>query len=432
MAEVEDDACGPPVFEGDPEAEEVSSSFSWHDLLAGAGEYCVDKHAISMTRWKQMSSTSKNGVSVTTFSRSLEEKGGMCEFLIRGSLPIARDTYFCSNADMEYRPEWDETCVSITELSSSGPGPEAGPNVERDRVLHWNVNYPWPLGKRDYVLEQRVLSGVHTGGKIFRCTQGRTVDPEVGKRLRPCEKGVTRIEDYRANFACWSGKSEQESNFALLYFEDGKLSVPNWVITKAAATTIPSQLAGFVAVSAKYPKKRLQHMLTRFGVSSGAGESPAGQDDEEAFFSASDNDSPTPARSKLSRVPRSPVPAAASKAALDKSARSPVAAGASKVAVGKPPAAAKKTRVVQAKDRKMGSRLESALRLVLPQPGNDFQLKEKENDSEEDLEEGVLIVGREERDLLLGLLAEARANQAGGWWRCCLCRRRCGRKTRSK
>jgi len=327
---------------------------------------------------------------------------------------------------MEYRPEWDETCVSLTELSSSGPGPEGGAFVERERVLHWNVNYPWPLGKRDYVLEQTVLSGQLPDGRVFRCTQGRTVDAEVGKRLRPCEKGVTRIEDYRANFAVWSGPSGQDSCFALLYFEDGKLNVPTWVLTKAAATTIPAQLAGFVPVAAKYPKKRLQNMLTRYGAANAPGDSSAGYDDmdsqqadDETFFSASDNESPVPVRSKLGKAPGS-VP------------RSPAAGAASKIAVEKPSVISKKraSSGSQAKDRKMASKLESVLRLVLPQQGDDSKVKD---DSDEgDLEEGVLIVGKEERDLLLSLLAEARAKQSGSWWGWCPCRRRCGHKRRHK
>lgn len=443
MTYSEDGTCAPPVFEGDPEVPEVSTSFPWQDLIEGTNEYCVEKDANNVTRWKPMSSNTKGSVSVSTFSRSLEEKGGLSEFLIRGSVPAARDTYFCCNADMEYRPDWDETCVSLSELSSSGPDHDAGPFVERSRILHWNVNYPWPLGKRDYVLEQRVLSGVLPDGRTFRCTNGRTVDPDVGKRLKPSEKGVLRIEDYSARMAIWS-QTEQESCFVLLYFEDAKLSVPNWVLTKAAATTIPAQLASFVPVVAKYPRQRLQHMLTRFGITYGIS---AGEDDNdscgEAFFSASDNDSPkppTPARSKLTRTPRSPVTAAASKIAVQKPPlgvpQSPVLAAASKVGVEKPPLVSKKrvSGVGHAKDRKIASKLESAIRLVLPRRGDEFNPKE---DSDEDLEEGVLIVGKEERDLLLNLLAEARAKQSTSWFAfvakvCCSCGTRCGHRRRHK
>jgi len=444
MADVEGGACAPPVFQGDPELAKVPSSFPWHDLLEGVGDFNVDKDANNCTRWKQLTSTTKGAVSVTTYSRSLEEKGGLSEFLIRGTLPIDRDTYFCVNADMEYRPQWDDTCVSLTELSSSGPDAEAGPLAERQRVLHWNVNYPWPLGKRDYLLEQTVLSGVHHDGKVFRCTRGRIIDPEVAKKLRPCEKGISRIEDYRADLAIWSGRSEDVCCFALCYFEDGKLSVPNWVLTKAAGTTIPSQLAAMIPVAAKYPKKRRELILKRFGAADVPGESVESIDagnrtEDEAFFSASDCDSPKVVRPKRI-VPQSPIPAAASKAM-----RSPVPTSASKVAIASVSkvaveSAGKKTKPISgqakdgkmAKDGKVASKLQKALRLVLPKPG-DSKVND-DSDDDADLEEGVTIkIGKEERDLLLGLLAEAREKQAAScesWWLCC--KRRCGHKRRHK
>lgn len=475
LMDSDDEVCAPPpIFEGEPEddGDDAPRPFYWHDLLGGSGDFCTDKDSTS--RWKQMSSSNKAGVSVTTFSRSLAEKGGLCEFLIRGVLPIASDKYFCVNADMEYRPEWDDTCVSLAELSSSGPDPSAGPLVERERVLHWNVNYPWPLGKRDYVLEQTVLSGMHPDGRVFRATQGRTIDPDVGKKLRPIVKGVTRIEDYRAHMAIWSGQTDQESNFALLYFEDGKLNVPTWVLTKAAATTIPAQLAGFVPVAAKYPKKRFQQMLARYalnGPTSGDDSNKSGADDE-AFFSASDSESPVKslrkpppppspvatAASKLQRQisasnPQSPLAAYAAKkplqsptaahavklgAAATKLGKTPQPSGSStatKVATAASKVAADAAKVVggkrrgsgQAKDKKMASKLEKVLRLALPQKGSESQNPEDSSD-EGDLEEGVLIVGKEERDLLLSLLADARANQSGSWLFCC--RRRCAGKRR--
>lgn len=433
MADPEDCACAPPVFEGDPDADEASSDFPWSDLLEGTGDFCTEQNAVSSMRWKQMSSTSKNGVTVTTFSRSLEEKGGLCEFLIRGTLPIARDVYFSCNADMEHRPEWDETCVSLDELSSSGPEPEQGAFVERRRILHWNVNYPWPLGKRDYVLEQTVLSGKSCDGKIFRATRGRTVDAEVGRRLRPSEKGITRIEDYRADLAVCCGATEEQTSFALLYFEDGKLNVPTWVLTKAAATTIPAQLAGFVQVASKYPKKRLQIMRQRFMASEEKGDKGE-EADEEAFFSASDNEPSSPLNKKIGRTqvipaPRSPAATAAAKMA------SPAAASASKAVAERQASAAKKnqkrvTNPQPSKDRKIASKLESALRLVLPDESANLK-RFKDDSDDEDLEEGVLVVGKEERDLLLTLLAEARAKQSKLGWCSCF-RRLCGHKRRHK
>merc|ERR1719401_1050249 len=98
------------------------------------------------------------------------------------------DVYFVLNADMEGRADWDSTTTSVTELSFNGPGPEAGALQNRERVLHWNVKYPWPLGRRDYVLNQTVHTEMDEEGQEFRCIQGCTLPSTKSNTLRPREK----------------------------------------------------------------------------------------------------------------------------------------------------------------------------------------------------------------------------------------------------
>jgi hypothetical protein len=176
-------------------------------------------------------------------SRRLQEKGCLNEFMIRGSLPVSRDVYFVLNADMEHRSEWDDSTTSVAELSASGPGPEAGPFARRERVLHWRVKYPWPLGKREYVLEQGVHTLQEEGGDIVYCIQGRTLAKARGEAVCPLTPGTTRVEDYRANMVIWADTAGSGVNFVLLYFEDSKVSTPEWLVSKVAASTIPAQLA---------------------------------------------------------------------------------------------------------------------------------------------------------------------------------------------
>lgn len=299
-----DDGACLPVFEGDPDLSPIwpPRGFAWRDFQLGVGQFEVEEsNSEGGPTWKFIGSSEKDGVVVTVHSRALPEKGGLSEFMIRGSLPIRPDVYFALNADMEYRPEWDSTTTSVSELASSGPGPEAGFAAQRSRMLHWEVKYPWPLGRRDYVLEQNVHSEDGDDDKCppIRCIQGRTLSPEECNALRPCESGITRIEDYRANMTIWTGSCPEEACFALLYFEDSKVSLPNWLISKGVASTIPSSLAGAVPVAKSYPPIRLYQTLVRFGPllcdivppsPSGSKLSRDPEPDSESFYSASDSE----------------------------------------------------------------------------------------------------------------------------------------------
>ncbi|CAK0798771.1 unnamed protein product [Prorocentrum cordatum] len=216
-------AVGFPVFQGEGTelTQRAVDDFPWVDFKRGSGSFAVEG---GRSEWKPIGSGCKDGVAVSMHARRLQDKGGLSEFLIRGSLPISRDSYFVLNADMEHRAEWDDSTTSVAELSAAGPGPEAGPLARRERVLHWRVKYPWPLGKREYVLEQGVHTLQEEGGDTVRCIQGRTLAKARGEAVRPPVPGTMRVEDYRSNMVIWAGPGGSGANFALLYFEDSKVA----------------------------------------------------------------------------------------------------------------------------------------------------------------------------------------------------------------
>jgi len=111
-------------------------------------------------------------------------------------------------------------------------------------------------------LEQTVHTEGENDAEALRCIQGRTLSVRDCDSMLPPERGITRIDDYRANMAIWAGPGE-ESCFALLYYEDSKVNLPTWLVSKIAASTIPSSLAGAVPVAKVYPTFRLQQMLRR-------------------------------------------------------------------------------------------------------------------------------------------------------------------------
>merc|ERR1719198_1391666 len=107
--------CAPPVFEGSPELSPPPVDFAWAEFQQGRGQFDVQD---ATTKWKYISSTDNSQVRISVYSRKLNLKGGLPEFLLRGTLPISRDDYFALNADMEYRDKWDTTTLGVTVLSS--------------------------------------------------------------------------------------------------------------------------------------------------------------------------------------------------------------------------------------------------------------------------------------------------------------------------
>jgi hypothetical protein len=282
-----------------------------------------------------------------------------------------------------------------------GAKPEAPASAIRVRVLHWECKYPWPLGKRDYILEQSVHTETSEDGGVCRCVQGRTVkDDSVAAPPR----GTTRIDDYRANMVIWDGPDGQgSSSFALLYFEDAKMSLPGWALTQMAASTIPSSLAGLAPVAEKYPKMRMKQTMIRMCGSDPA--SPTRSDvDEDGFYSASDDED----ESDIITVP-----------SVAKSSRAPLVAG----------VASKRKDTVHRGDKDSKRISPGVLRVSLGMKGEDGNALSAALGGDVDLEEGLLVFGKEEREILLQALAQKTGKGAGGrwlpWFLCGPCRRRC-------
>jgi hypothetical protein len=307
----------PPVFQGDPDLSPSVREFAWLDFRRGEGDFRTEG---KRTKWKYIGKASKAGVAVSIHSRLLENTGGLYEYLLRGRLSMHADTYFVLSADTETRAEWDSTTTSVIELSFTGPIPEAGPLKQRERLLHWQVKYPWPLGRRDYLFNQALHTEVDEEGKMFRCLQNRALPSGKSIALRALEKGVTRVDDYRSNMVIWEGAADGEKHeacFAVLYFENPKVNLPSWVQSQVAASTIPSSLAAAVPVAEQYPLERIQKTLRRYGigvvVTGDHGCDPQSCDDsiveQEDFYSASDDDDSTPRTP--SRGTQSPMPTAA-------------------------------------------------------------------------------------------------------------------------
>merc|ERR1719491_237078 len=154
-------------------------------------------------------------------------------------------------------------------------------------MIYWDVKMP-VISRRDYVYEQRFHFEQDHDGTLLRCSSSQALPLEESLKKKPVPEGVVRIDDYRSHFIMWAGSSPDESRFIMLYFEDSKTNVPNFVIRSTTASAVPKTLARIAEAGKKYPVERVQAMLARFEINMGVSDC-----DSEDFFSADeDGDSP--------------------------------------------------------------------------------------------------------------------------------------------
>jgi len=212
--------------------------------------------------------------------------------------------------------------------------------------------------------------------------------------------------------AIWKDNAGQAA-FTLLYFEDSKTNIPAWVMSQAAASTMPASFIEAMSVARKYPQERVAKTLARYGIQQPSGDKEDNTADDGDFFSASDEeDSPSPKTSRPGLARR-----------LGNFFMGP---SHKKSRISGKGESDGKIEMMRSKERKGAE--PGVLRLSFGKE------KATTHKSTEDLEEGLLLLSREERDLLLEVLAETRSRQIGSgyfWW--CPCRRRCcGHRRRHK
>eukprot|EP00929_Paragymnodinium_shiwhaense_P063457 TRINITY_DN31697_c0_g1_i1.p1 TRINITY_DN31697_c0_g1~~TRINITY_DN31697_c0_g1_i1.p1 ORF type:complete len:551 (-),score=65.53 TRINITY_DN31697_c0_g1_i1:145-1698(-) len=488
-----------PVFQGQSASSQVSErplpkkSFAWRDLQKGGGDFTVGKDetaCASRDSWRFVALTTKQNVTVGVYSRQLPDNLGLSQYLIRGSLPIPRDVFFALNADNAFRMEWDTTTVAIRELWSSNTTPATTNEGSRElsRALQWSVNYPWPLGARDYVLEQTIhTEGSENDGSLMRCISSEASSrfrDEVGTNVQATassETNVTRIENYRSHMAIWSGTGPEEVCFTLLCMEDPKVHLPNWLVSKVAATTVPSSLTATIPAAKAYPAVRLQQLMIRFSGPTELGRGflheAAPEDDAESFYSASDDEtSPRDERSALekrvaargrrlagagagaARSPErtrcQPTPLGvqqdsshAAHAAAEWSAggsspdavlllasKSQITSGAAE-STSRRSAAVAASESLAAKERRAPQQQLTQMSLKAASASaasavSAAVVASGAFDLQANLEEGLLVLSKEEKALLMEVLTDTRkksANRTSWGLPFCCCRRRCGR-----
>eukprot|EP00922_Rhytidocystis_sp_ex-Travisia-forbesii_P013761 GHVS01020557.1.p1 GENE.GHVS01020557.1~~GHVS01020557.1.p1 ORF type:complete len:327 (-),score=37.08 GHVS01020557.1:232-1212(-) len=169
-----------------------------------------------------------------------KEKQGssLLQYVASGTMPISAETLIALNMDNEYRSVWDENCLETTGLSRVNEYTEA---------LYSVTKYPAPLSKRDYVYHRRVMQ--FDNAIVMASTAAST--PEVPETWRK-----VRISSFQS-ITVVRPVSETSCQLSLLYFEDPRAVVPNFVVNWITATALPNIIRKTIEAASNYPAQRL-------------------------------------------------------------------------------------------------------------------------------------------------------------------------------
>jgi len=244
-----------PLEAASPCEPSASAPFHWRDLHSGLGEWDAEAApAAADSRWSYMTKSDKDGIAAVVHCRPVHGSGGLCEYMVRGTLPLAWDPYLATHLDCEYRTTWDAASMRL----------EGSEPLDGRRIVYWEVKLSNLLGRRDYVYEQRVHVEADGSGSNFRCISARCLPRAEAEALYPVKAGVTRVQDYSSHLTMSQTTDDNVTRFAMQFFEDGQFSVPAWVVTRTGLRALPTGLATMVKAGKLYPEERVGPVLNAF------------------------------------------------------------------------------------------------------------------------------------------------------------------------
>ncbi|XP_074967130.1 phosphatidylcholine transfer protein isoform X2 [Phalacrocorax aristotelis] len=125
--------------------------------------------------------------------------------------------------DLDFRKQWDLYAKELYEKTYDG-----------EKVVYWEVKYPFPLSNRDYVYIRECQELDVNGQKIWVVlAQGVSV-PQCPER-----PGIIRVKTYKQNLAVESdGKTG--SKVYMYYVDNPGGRIPLWLVNWAAKSGVPA------------------------------------------------------------------------------------------------------------------------------------------------------------------------------------------------
>ncbi|KAK3106166.1 hypothetical protein FSP39_014092 [Pinctada imbricata] len=178
--------------------------------------------------------TESHGV---TIYRLYNEESGLYQYKIYGTLSdVTPDVCAEVYMDLEYRKVWDSYVKELYEKDMDG-----------QKVIYWNVNFPFPLWNRDYVY-LRELREMEQYGKRIWAVLAKSIECSSF----PEKSGVVRVDDY-ITYCALTTDGKGGSKAFMKYYDNPKGMIPKWLINWGAKTGVPQFLTTMQAACRGYP-----------------------------------------------------------------------------------------------------------------------------------------------------------------------------------
>ncbi|XP_064251547.1 phosphatidylcholine transfer protein isoform X2 [Passer domesticus] len=227
--------AGPPELEGAAgmEVEEpLSGGFSEEQFGAACRE--LDQPAPAAAGpWQLLVETTD-----VRIYRLYHEQSGLYEYKIFGGLAdvppkLCVDVYM----DLDFRKEWDQYVKELYEKTYDG-----------EKVIYWEVKYPFPLSNRDYVYVRECREMDVHGRKIWVVLAKSVAVPQC-----PEKPGIIRVKSYKQSLVIESdGKAG--CKVYMYYFDNPGGMIPTWLVNWAAKSGVPAFLKDIKKACLNYSK----------------------------------------------------------------------------------------------------------------------------------------------------------------------------------
>jgi len=169
------------------------------------------------------------------------KEGGLYEYKMYAYLQnFGPDAIANAFLDNDYRLYWDKYITEIFDVETHDVGPS---------VVYFNVDFPWPLGDRDYVYTRENRKIQDEDGQEYNVIIMHSVD----QNKVPEREGRIRIYDYHQSMSLTNYK-EHGTKVFIHYSDNPRGSIPKFLVNWAAKTGVPEFLDSLEEACRGYPK----------------------------------------------------------------------------------------------------------------------------------------------------------------------------------
>ncbi|XP_051491194.1 LOW QUALITY PROTEIN: phosphatidylcholine transfer protein [Apus apus] len=170
--------------------------------------------------------------------RLCDEQSGIYEYKIYCILDDCPPKLYVNvYMDLDYRKQWDKSVKELYEATYDG-----------EKVIYWEVKYPYPLSNRDYVYIRECRELNVDGQKIWVVLAQSVSAPQC-----PEKPGVTRVQSYKQSLAIGSdGKTGSKAY--MYYFDNPGGEIPSRLVNWIAKSGVPTFLKDMQEACHNYSK----------------------------------------------------------------------------------------------------------------------------------------------------------------------------------